>query len=69
MPAPNAITPDKLVRLVALASAPRIVDLRDVRSKAIPNDKPRKLQRFLRYGMSASVMLSAGSSWHLFPGC
>lgn len=39
MPAPNAITPDKLVRLVALASAPRIVDLRDVRSKAIPGSR------------------------------
>ncbi|WP_440216477.1 chromate resistance protein ChrB domain-containing protein [Chromobacterium piscinae] len=36
MPAPNAITPDKLARLVASASAPRIVDLRDGPAEAIP---------------------------------
>jgi rhodanese-related sulfurtransferase len=36
MPAPNAITPDKLARLVASASAPRIVDLRDGPTEAIP---------------------------------
>ncbi|MHA0330912.1 chromate resistance protein ChrB domain-containing protein [Sphingomonas melonis] len=36
MPAPNAITPDKLARLVASASAPRIIDLRDGPTEAIP---------------------------------
>jgi rhodanese-related sulfurtransferase len=36
MPAPNAITPDKLARLVASASAPRILDLRDGPIEAIP---------------------------------
>jgi rhodanese-related sulfurtransferase len=36
MPAPNAIKPDKLARLVASAGAPRIVDLRDRPSEAIP---------------------------------
>jgi rhodanese-related sulfurtransferase len=36
MPAPNAITPDKLARLVASASAPRVVDLRDGPTETIP---------------------------------
>lgn len=36
MPAPNTIAPDKLARLVASASAPRIVDLRDGPTEAIP---------------------------------
>jgi hypothetical protein len=36
MPSPNAITPDKLARLVASPSAPRIVELRDHPTEAIP---------------------------------
>lgn len=36
MPALNAITPDKLARLVASIDAPRIVDLRDGPAGAIP---------------------------------
>lgn len=36
MPAPNAITPDKLARLVGSAGAPHIVDLRDRPTEAIP---------------------------------
>lgn len=36
MPAPNAIAPDKLARLIASAAAPRIVDLRDEPKEAIP---------------------------------
>lgn len=39
MPAPNTITSDKLARLVALASAPRIVDLRDAPTEAIPGSR------------------------------
>ncbi|MET0372785.1 MAG: sulfurtransferase/chromate resistance protein [Rhizorhabdus sp.] len=36
MPAHNAITPDKLSRLVALPGSPRIIDLRDTPPEAIP---------------------------------
>lgn len=36
MPAPNAIAPDKLARLIALSGSPRIIDLRDARSETIP---------------------------------
>ena len=36
MPAHNAITPDKLSRLVALPGSPRIIDLRDDTVEAIP---------------------------------
>ncbi|MFW2854177.1 chromate resistance protein ChrB domain-containing protein [Sphingomonas sp. TX0543] len=36
MPAPNAIAPDKLTRIVALTGSPRIVDLRDAPSEVIP---------------------------------
>jgi rhodanese-related sulfurtransferase len=36
MPAPNAITPDKLARLVAAPNAPPIVDLRERPTEAIP---------------------------------
>ncbi|WP_159758311.1 chromate resistance protein ChrB domain-containing protein [Sphingomonas sp. 8AM] len=39
MPAPNTITSDKLVRLVAVASAPQIVDLRDAPTEAIPGSR------------------------------
>lgn len=39
MPAPNAITPDKLVRLVAVATAPGIVDLRNAPIEAIPGSR------------------------------
>jgi rhodanese-related sulfurtransferase len=36
MPAPNAIIPDKLARLIASASVPRVVDLRDGVAECIP---------------------------------
>ncbi len=36
MPAHNAITPDKLARLIALPGSPRIVDLRASATRAIP---------------------------------
>lgn len=36
MPAPNAITPEKLARLVASAAAPHVLDLRDAPATAIP---------------------------------
>jgi rhodanese-related sulfurtransferase len=36
MPSLNAITPDKLARLVASADAPRIVDRRDEAAEAVP---------------------------------
>lgn len=36
MPAHNAITPDKLDRLVALPGSPRIIDMRDAPAEAIP---------------------------------
>lgn len=36
MPAPNIITPDKLARLVAVAGAPHVVDVRDAPSLTIP---------------------------------
>jgi rhodanese-related sulfurtransferase len=36
MPAPNAIAPDKLARLIALPGSPRILDLRDDPGEAIP---------------------------------
>lgn len=36
MPAPNAITPDKLARLVASPNSPAIVDLRERPTEAIP---------------------------------
>lgn len=36
MPAPNAITPDKLARLVASTGAPRIIDLRNAPTEVIP---------------------------------
>ncbi|WP_084581296.1 chromate resistance protein ChrB domain-containing protein [Sphingomonas azotifigens] len=36
MPAPNAIAPEKLARLVGLHGSPRILDLRDAPSETIP---------------------------------
>lgn len=40
MPAHNAITPDKLARLVALPGSPRIIDVRKAPTKAIPGSRP-----------------------------
>lgn len=39
MPAHNAITPDKLARLIALPGSPRIIDLRDAPAEAIPGSR------------------------------
>ncbi|MBB5713024.1 chromate resistance protein ChrB domain-containing protein [Sphingomonas xinjiangensis] len=39
MPAHNAITPDKLARLIALPGSPRIIDLRDAPTEAIPGSQ------------------------------
>jgi rhodanese-related sulfurtransferase len=36
MPAPNTITPDKLARLVAVAGAPGVIDVRDAPSVTVP---------------------------------
>lgn len=44
MPAPNAITPDELSRLVGTAGCPRIVDLRSSPARAIPGAMPGDLQ-------------------------
>ncbi|MCI4654452.1 sulfurtransferase/chromate resistance protein [Sphingomonas aquatilis] len=44
MPAPNAITPDKLSRLVGTAGCPRIVDLRSSPARAIPGAMRGDLQ-------------------------
>ncbi|MDV3455716.1 sulfurtransferase/chromate resistance protein [Sphingomonas sp. HF-S4] len=39
MPAHNTITPEKLARLIALPGSPRIVDLRDSPTEAIPGSQ------------------------------
>jgi rhodanese-related sulfurtransferase len=55
MPAHNAITPDKLARLVALPGSPRIIDLRDAPTKAIPGSRFRASKTPDRWGCSEGI--------------
>lgn len=65
MPAPNAITPDKLARLVASVGAPRIIDLRDTPAQAIPGSLFPNHPEPIRWGYgagSAAVMIDGDGS-------
>lgn len=62
MPAPNAITPEKLSRLVGTAGCPRIVDLRDERVRMIPGAMPHDLHRLQRGAAAVVVDRDGGTT-------
>lgn len=65
MPAPNAITPDKLARLVASVGAPHIIDLRDTPERAVPGSLFPDHSDPIRWGYgagSAAVIVDADGS-------
>jgi len=65
MPAPNAITPDKLARLVASVGAPHIIDLRDTAERAVPGSLFPDHSDPIRWGYgagSAAVIIDADGS-------
>jgi rhodanese-related sulfurtransferase len=55
MPAHNAITPDKLARLVALPGSPHIIDLRDDPSEAIPGSHLRGAASSYRWELGGNA--------------